>query len=116
MLLTLLVPGGTIGNANIEGLSVDLKLTPDQYNWCLTVFYFTYSAFEIPSNMVLKKLRPSRWLPSIMVAWGIVMTLTGLVHNYTGLLIARLFLGMTEAGLFPGVTVSHPPPSHSATP
>jgi len=38
-----------------------------------------------------------------MVAWGIVMTLMGIVQNYAGLLSARIFLGVTEAGLFPGV-------------
>lgn len=38
-----------------------------------------------------------------MVAWGIVMTLMGIVQSYHGLLIARLFLGVTEAGLYPGV-------------
>lgn len=81
-------------------------MSPDQYNWCLTVFFFTYAAFEVPSNLLLKKLRPSIWLPTIMVAWGLVMTLMGIVQNYTGLLIARVFLGVTEAGLFPGVAVS----------
>lgn len=39
----------------------------------MTVFFFTYCVFELPSNLLLKKLRPSRWLPLIMVAWGIVM-------------------------------------------
>jgi hypothetical protein len=34
------------------------------------------------------------------------MTLMGIVQNYHGLLIARIFLGLTEAGLFPGVAVS----------
>jgi len=38
-----------------------------------------------------------------MVAWGTVMTLMGIVQSYHGLLIARIFLGVTEAGLFPGV-------------
>lgn len=54
---------------------------------------------------MLKKLRPSRWLPFIMVAWGVVMTLMGIVRDYKGLLITRLFLGVAEAGLFPGVAV-----------
>lgn len=53
--------------------------------------------------MLLKKLRPSIWLPAIMVAWGVVMTLMGIVQNYHGLLSARIFLGVAEAGLFPGV-------------
>ncbi|KAF3351854.1 hypothetical protein VdG1_04660 [Verticillium dahliae VDG1] len=94
---------GNIGNAKIEGLQEDLHMSDDQYNWCLTVFFFTYAAFEVPSNLLLKKLRPSVWLPTIMVAWGVVMTLMGIVQSYHGLLIARIFLGVTEAGLFPGV-------------
>lgn len=94
---------GNIGNAKIEGLQEDLGLTNDQYNWCLTCFFFTYAAFEVPSNLILKRLRPSVWLPAIMVAWGVVMTLMGVVQNYAGLMSARIFLGVTEAGLFPGV-------------
>lgn len=43
---------GNIGNAKIEGLSETLKLTGPQYNWCLTVFFFTYCAFEVPSNLM----------------------------------------------------------------
>ncbi|KAL9007974.1 MAG: hypothetical protein Q9173_006854 [Seirophora scorigena] len=89
--------------AGIEGLLDTLQMTGPQYNWTLTVFFFTYCAFEVPSNLLLKRLRPSIWLPSIMVAWGTVMTLMGIVQNFEGLLIARLFLGVTEAGLYPGV-------------
>ncbi|KAE8158269.1 major facilitator superfamily domain-containing protein [Aspergillus tamarii] len=94
---------GNVGNAKIEGLLEDLNMTGPQYNWCLTVFFFTYAAFELPSNLLLKKMRPSRWLPLLMVAWGIVMTLMGVVHNYAGLLSTRIFLGVAEAGLYPGV-------------
>lgn len=67
------------------------------------VFFFTYCLFEVPSNLLLKRFRPSIWLPSIMVAWGTVMTLMGIVQSYHGLLICRLFLGVAEAGLYPGV-------------
>lgn len=38
-----------------------------------------------------------------MVLWGICMTCMGLVHNFSGLAAARFFLGVAEAGLFPGV-------------
>lgn len=54
--------------------------------------------------MMMKRTRPSLWLTVIMVAWGVVMTLMGLVHNYPGLLVARMALGVAEGGLFPGVT------------
>ncbi|KIW22912.1 uncharacterized protein PV07_11160 [Cladophialophora immunda] len=94
---------GNIGNAKIQGMEEDLDLSGTEYSLCATVFFFTYCAFEIPSNLLLKRFRPSVWLPSIMVAWGTVMTLMGLVQSYHGLLIARIFLGVTEAGLYPGV-------------
>ncbi|KAL6251807.1 hypothetical protein RBB50_002017 [Rhinocladiella similis] len=94
---------GNIGNAKIAGMEEDLNLSGTQYSLCATVFFFSYSAFEIPSNLLLKKFRPSVWLPAIMVAWGTVMTLMGCVQSYHGLLIARIFLGVAEAGLYPGV-------------
>ncbi|QRW23990.1 major facilitator superfamily transporter [Rhizoctonia solani] len=92
-----------IGNARVAGLVTDIGLKGLQYNICAAVFFITYSAAEIPSNMALKLLRPSIWIPSIMVAWGLVMTFMCFVKDFKGLLIARLFLGLTEAGLFPGV-------------
>lgn len=33
------------------------------------------------------------------------MTTMGLVHNFSGLMAARWFLGLTEAGLFPGMLI-----------
>ncbi len=94
---------GNIGNAKIEGLTEDLNLHGNQYNVCLTIFFITYTIFEVPSNMMLKKLRPSIWLPTLMIAWGTVMTLMGTVQNFGGLFATRIFLGVAEAGLFPGV-------------
>lgn len=94
---------GNIGNAKIEGLATDLNLVGNQFNIVLTCFYLTYSPFELPSNYLIMKLKPHIYLPALMVAWGIVITLTGLVQSYQGLIVARIFLGIAEAGLFPGV-------------
>jgi sugar phosphate permease len=91
-----------IGQAKIDGLMESVKLTSSQYNACLSVFFATYVVFEIPSNLVLKRLRPSRWIPMIMITWGIVMTLMGLVNSYGSLIACRLLLGAAESGLFPG--------------
>jgi hypothetical protein len=35
-----------IGNAKIAGMMNDLRLSNDQYEWLLTIFYFSYIAFE----------------------------------------------------------------------
>jgi sugar phosphate permease len=94
---------GNIGNAKIEGLATNLHLEGNQYNIALAMFFITYSVFEVPSNMMLKRLTPSVWLPLLLVCWGITMTLMGIVRNYGGLLATRILLGAFEAGLFPGV-------------
>ncbi|KAI1166900.1 major facilitator superfamily domain-containing protein [Nemania serpens] len=90
-----------IGNAKVAGLVQDLHLTTGQYNATLTIFFVSYSVFEPLTNVLLKKLRPSLFIPIIMFFWGATMTGMGFSYNYSGLLAARWFLGLTEAGLFP---------------
>lgn len=93
-----------IGNARIAGMAVDAKLTGLKYNVVAAVFFISYALGEVPSNICLKLVRPSIWIPSMMVAWGLVLSLMCLCNTYRSLIIARFFLGLAEAGLFPGVT------------
>ncbi|KAJ3800001.1 MFS general substrate transporter [Lentinula aff. detonsa] len=93
----------SIGNAKLYNLEKDLNITDTQYLLALTIFFFSYAIFEVPSNVFLKRLRPSLWLSGLMFCWGIMMTVQGLVHNFGGLMGMRWMLGMFEAGLFPGV-------------
>ncbi|KAL1839099.1 hypothetical protein VTJ49DRAFT_1867 [Mycothermus thermophilus] len=95
-----------IGNARLDTLEKDLNLDPArlQYNDALAVFFPFYVFAEVPSNMAMKRFRPSIWIPSIMVAWSICTTLMGIVHNYAGLMACRSALGLAEGGLFPGIT------------
>lgn len=92
-----------IGNARLAGIEADLGMAGLDYNIVLAVFFPFYIASEIPSNLVMKKFRPSIWIPYIMIVWGIVCTLVGLVTNYAGLLACRMALGLAEGGLFPGI-------------
>ncbi|KAI5812962.1 major facilitator superfamily domain-containing protein [Pyronema omphalodes] len=92
-----------IGNAKTYHLAQDLNLSHTDYQWALTVFFFTYSLFDVPANMLLRLLHPHIWLPSVTLASGIVTVGMGMANNAGGLIAARLILGMTECGLFPGV-------------
>ncbi len=49
-------------------------------------------------------IRPSLWISVLLFFWGLVMTLMGIVNSYEGLLAARFFLGVAEAGFFPAST------------
>ncbi|KAF2271751.1 MFS general substrate transporter [Westerdykella ornata] len=102
--LVAFIDRSNIGNAKIAGLTEDLKMKGLQYNTAVTLFFVPYTLLEVPSNIVLKMMRPSRWIAILMFSWGLVMTLMGLVSSYGGLLAARWFLGVTESGFFPAAT------------
>ncbi|KFY40781.1 hypothetical protein V495_05278 [Pseudogymnoascus sp. VKM F-4514 (FW-929)] len=91
-----------IGNAKIQGLEDGLNLSGPQYNIALFVFFIPYILFEVPSNILLKKIAPSTWLSSIMFFWGIATMGQGLIKDFGGIVGMRFILGIFEAGLFPG--------------
>ncbi|KAF5022453.1 hypothetical protein F66182_5489 [Fusarium sp. NRRL 66182] len=92
-----------IGNARLAGMEPDLGMGPRDYNMALTIFFISYALAEPVTNGLLKRLTPRIFFTGIIIAWGAVMTLMGLCTNYSGLLAARFFLGIAEAGLYPGV-------------
>ena len=91
-----------ISNALTMGLPADLGLTGQQPNVALTVFFVPYIIFEIPSNILMKRFNPHIWLSGCILCFGIVMVCQGFVQTYSGLIATRFFLGLTEAGIFPG--------------
>ena len=83
-----------IANAVIFDLPEDLKLVSNQYNTALTIFFVPYVVFEIPSNIILKRVKPHVWLSVCMFFFGLVTVCQGLVSSYGGLLTTRFFLGL----------------------
>lgn len=52
----------------------DLNLHGLQYNAAVTLFFVPYTLLEVPSNVVLKLMRPSVWIAILLFSWGLVMT------------------------------------------
>lgn len=66
--------------------------------------FFPYALLEVPSNIILKLMRPSLWIAIMTISWGTVMTLQGIVQGYNGLIATRVMLGVAECGFFPAAT------------
>ncbi|KAG1090697.1 hypothetical protein G6F42_019628 [Rhizopus arrhizus] len=92
-----------IGNAKLGGLEEDLNMSKSQYQWSLSIFYFSYVIFDLPSNIIMRRWRPSYWLGILMFCWGAVATAMAASTSFAGLAICRFLLGLFEAGFFPGV-------------
>lgn len=82
-----------------------LGLTGNSYNIAVAVFFVPYVFFEAPSNFAMKYFSPSVWIGRIMISWGIITICTCAVSTFGGLLAIRFFLGVAEAGFFPGVVM-----------
>ncbi|KAJ3567259.1 hypothetical protein NPX13_g6832 [Xylaria arbuscula] len=92
-----------VGNARLYGLEDEIGITDHQYDTGLAVFYATYIFGEIPSNLILKKVTPSVWLPCLAFFWGIIAMSTGFIKTYAHFITVRALLGLCEGGLLPGM-------------
>src|SRR4051794_24471494 len=48
----------------------DLGLSDQVYGWGVGIFFVGYFLFEVPSNLIMEKVGPRRWMARIMVSWG----------------------------------------------
>lgn len=67
------------------------------------LFYLGYSLFEVPSNLMLKRIGARATMLRIMVGWGLVATLFAFMQTPIHFYLLRFLLGVAEAGFFPGV-------------
>jgi MFS transporter, ACS family, tartrate transporter len=67
------------------------------------LFFLSYAALEVPSNLLLMRFGARRWLARIMFTWGLLSMAMVLVRNAPEFYAMRLLLGAAEAGFFPGV-------------
>ncbi|KAI8169049.1 MFS transporter prlL [Colletotrichum sp. SAR 10_70] len=102
------IDADNISNARImnkgtsRNIMTQLGMTSDEYN-LLNVLKVPYIVLEAPSNLLLKKFRPSAWQSRIMISWGIALLCHVPVSNKGGIYATRFILGAFEAGMFPGV-------------
>jgi ACS family tartrate transporter-like MFS transporter len=93
------------GNISFAAISMnkDLGLNAQMFGIAVGIMFFTYSIFEIPSNLVLARFGARLTLTRIAILWGIATVLMAFAQGPWSLYAFRAFLGFAESGLFPGV-------------
>lgn len=93
-----------VGFAKLE-MGNSLGFDSEIFGFGAGIFFFGYFLFEIPGSYLVEKWSARKWLARIIVSWGLICVLTGLIQDTTQFYIARFLLGAAEAGFFPGVIV-----------
>ncbi|KAJ9094626.1 hypothetical protein QFC19_007839 [Naganishia cerealis] len=84
------LPFDACRNAKTGGMETDLELT-------------SYVIGEVPSNMILVRVKPAIYLPALMFTWGGISMCLAACNSYQTLAVVRFFLGVVEAGFAPGI-------------
>jgi MFS family permease len=81
-----------------------LHISPQAWGWVTSVFFLSYSAFEIPTGALGDRIGPRRVLTRVVAWWSTFTVLTGTVSNYYVLLLVRFCFGAGEAGAYPNAS------------
>ncbi|WP_030141439.1 MFS transporter [Pseudomonas fluorescens] len=93
-----------IGYAALQ-MNKELALSSEAFGFISGIFFIGYFLFEVPSNVMLNKFGARVWIARILVTWGAIAAMTAFAQTANQLYILRFFLGVAEAGFFPGIIV-----------
>ena len=95
----------TLNFASVMGLIKDLDLVGSQFSWSSSIFYIGYLAFSYPASYLMVRLPIGKYLGATCVAWALCLACHSATTSFTGLMIVRFFLGVTEASISPGFSL-----------
>ena len=85
-------------------------MTDTDYNVAVAIFFIPYVLCEVPSNLLLAKFKkPSWYMGTLVLCWGTVMTFTGVVQSFGGLVATRFLLGLFEYAMTLFLPLINPP-------
>ncbi|KAB5570883.1 major facilitator superfamily domain-containing protein [Coniochaeta sp. 2T2.1] len=92
-----------INNAFVSGMKEDLGLFGNELNYMQTCWTVGYVLGEIPSNLLLTRVRPSIWIPACEVTWAVLTILLAKCNTTTQIYVLRFFIGLAESTFYPGM-------------
>ncbi|CAG8267545.1 unnamed protein product [Penicillium salamii] len=94
-----------LSQARLGTLEEDLGMGGTDYNLATSILFVGYLLMQLPSNLILTRVRPSLFLGIAMAIWGIISACQAAITSFSGLIVTRFFLGFVEAPFFPGAVM-----------
>ncbi|KPM42120.1 hypothetical protein AK830_g4427 [Neonectria ditissima] len=92
-----------INNAYVSGMKEDLNMEGNELNYMQTLWTIGYVLGEIPSNLLLTRVRPSIWIPACEVTWSVLTIIMAKCTNVQQIYALRFFIGLAESTFYPGM-------------
>ncbi|KAJ1960482.1 transporter [Dipsacomyces acuminosporus] len=92
----------TMAFGKISSMDKDLHLRGTEYNTALSCFYIAYFIFQLPLNLLLRRIGMRIFIPMLLIFTGVFNLATLPVTNFSGLAAMRFLEGMSQAGYLSG--------------
>src|SRR5712692_8105255 len=93
-----------VGFAGLE-MTRELGFSDEVFGFGAGIFFVGYVILEIPGTILVELWSARKWIARIMLSWGVLASMTGLIHTAQQFYWIRFLLGAAEAGFFPGIIV-----------
>src|SRR5690349_3708642 len=88
-----------------DGMGKTLHLDSAAQGLAGGIFFIGYLVLQIPGGHLAERWSAKKFVGIMILIWGVFAVLSGLVQNYTQLLIVRFVLGVAEGGIWPAILV-----------
>ncbi|TRM65269.1 major facilitator superfamily domain-containing protein [Schizophyllum amplum] len=93
-----------ITNAYVSGMKEDLGLTGNDLNYITTAWTCGYVIGQIPSNLLITRIRPSIWIPAMELIWSVLTMVLATTTNFSSVVAIRFFVGLAESTFYPAIS------------
>ncbi|OQE03006.1 hypothetical protein PENVUL_c036G03482 [Penicillium vulpinum] len=92
-----------INNAFVSGMKEDLGMYGNELNYMQTCWTIGYVIGEIPSNILLTRIKPRYWIPAMELLWTVLTMSLSRCNTPTQFYVLRFFVGLAESTFYPGM-------------
>ncbi|KIW68503.1 hypothetical protein PV04_04445 [Phialophora macrospora] len=94
-----------LGYAYAYGVLEDTGMTPGDYNWLASIYYFGYLFWAYPSTLLLQKLPVATYTTILIFFWGLLTFMCCVAKSFAGFAVLRFLLGCLEVGITPTMMI-----------
>lgn len=94
---------GNMANAYVSGMQEELAMYGNEYTYAGSAYTVAYAVMQIPSTLIIQRVRPSLWLAIMEVCWGVFTFAQAGMHSTSQLYAFRFLVGFFESSFFPSL-------------
>jgi ACS family pantothenate transporter-like MFS transporter len=94
---------GNMANAYVSGMQEELNMYGNEYTYAGSIYTVAYAVMQIPSTLIIQRVRPSLWLAIMEVCWGVFTFAQAGMHSTCQLYAFRFLVGFFESSFFPSL-------------